>query len=84
VVSHGGVTVDLLRNLLGDDGLPLRLVEDHIPPCAITTFDDLHVSSALPPLAISLTVTTGYGGSLHASRAWPLAWASPSGPLGSH
>jgi hypothetical protein len=43
VVSHGGVTVDLLRNLLGDDGLPPRLVEDHIPPCAITTFDGLHV-----------------------------------------
>ena len=43
VVSHGGVTVDLLRNLLGDDRLPSHLVEDHIPPCAITTLDDLHV-----------------------------------------
>jgi broad specificity phosphatase PhoE len=43
VVSHGGVTVDLLRNLLGDDGLPARLVDDGVPPCAITTLDDLHV-----------------------------------------
>ena len=43
VVSHGGVTVDLLRNLLADDRLPSHLVEDHIPPCAITTLDDLHV-----------------------------------------
>jgi broad specificity phosphatase PhoE len=43
VVSHGGVTVDLLRNLLGDDGLAPRLVDDHIPPCAITILDDLHV-----------------------------------------
>jgi len=45
VVSHGGVTVDLLRNLLGDDGLPARLIDDGIPPCAITTLDDLHVTS---------------------------------------
>jgi broad specificity phosphatase PhoE len=45
VVSHGGVTVDLLRNLLGDDGLPARLMTDGIPPCAITTLDDLHVVS---------------------------------------
>jgi broad specificity phosphatase PhoE len=44
VVSHGGVTVDLLRNLLGDDGLPARLMTDGIPPCAITTLDDLHVT----------------------------------------
>jgi broad specificity phosphatase PhoE len=43
VVSHGGVTVDLLRNLLGNDGLPARLMADGIPPCAITTLDDLHV-----------------------------------------
>ncbi|HEU5391371.1 MAG TPA: histidine phosphatase family protein [Streptosporangiaceae bacterium] len=42
-VSHGGITVDLLRNLLGDDGLPARLMTDGIPPCAITTLDDLHV-----------------------------------------
>ena len=45
VVSHGGVTVDLLRNLLGDDGLPARLMTDGVPPCAITTLDDLHVVS---------------------------------------
>jgi broad specificity phosphatase PhoE len=45
VVSHGGVTTDLLRNLLGDDGLPARLMTDGIPPCAITTLDDLHVVS---------------------------------------
>jgi len=43
VVSHGGVTVDLLRNLLGDDGIPARLMADSIPPGAITTLDDLHV-----------------------------------------
>jgi broad specificity phosphatase PhoE len=45
VASHGGVTTDLLRTLLGDDGLPPRLADEGIPPCAITTFDDLHVIS---------------------------------------
>lgn len=40
VVSHGGVTTDLLVNLLGDDAVSL---DDGIPPCAITTLDDLNV-----------------------------------------
>jgi broad specificity phosphatase PhoE len=42
-VSHGGVTVDLLRTLVGDAALPPRLLRDGIPPCAITTLDDLAV-----------------------------------------
>ena len=45
VVSHGGVTTDLLRTLLGDDRLPQRLMDEGIPSCAITTLDDLHVIS---------------------------------------
>lgn len=45
IVSHGGVTTDLLRNLLGDDGLPPRLRDEGIPACAITTLNDLHVVS---------------------------------------
>ena len=44
VVSHGGVTVDLLRNLLGDDELPAGLIRDSVPSCAITTLDGLHVT----------------------------------------
>jgi broad specificity phosphatase PhoE len=43
VVSHGGVTVDLLRTLLGDAVLPGHLIADGVPPCAITTFDGLAV-----------------------------------------
>jgi hypothetical protein len=43
VVSHGGVTVDLLRTLLGDTGLPEQLIADGVPPCAVTTFDGLAV-----------------------------------------
>lgn len=42
-VTHGGVTTDLLRTLLGDDGLPPRLLGEGIPSCAVTTYDDLHV-----------------------------------------
>ena len=42
-VSHGGVTTDLVRTLLGDDRLPPHLIEEGIPSCAITIFDDLNV-----------------------------------------
>jgi broad specificity phosphatase PhoE len=42
-VTHGGVTVDLLRTLLGDGGLPRGLLEEGVPPCAVTTLRDLEV-----------------------------------------
>lgn len=40
VVSHGGVTVDLLRNLMGDERLRSAapgLFDRGMPPCALTT-----------------------------------------------
>jgi broad specificity phosphatase PhoE len=43
VVTHGGITVDLLRNLLGDDAVPPHVLTAGIPPCAITVMDDLTV-----------------------------------------
>lgn len=43
IVSHGGVTTDLLRTLLGDEGLSALLLAKGIPACAVTTFNDLHV-----------------------------------------
>jgi broad specificity phosphatase PhoE len=43
VVTHGGITTDLLRNLLHDDALPPQLLGAGIPPCAITTINDLTV-----------------------------------------
>jgi broad specificity phosphatase PhoE len=43
VVTHGGITVDLLRNLLGDDAVPPQVLTEGIPPCAITAVDDLTV-----------------------------------------
>ena len=42
-VTHGGITTDLLRNLLGDDALPPHLLDAGIPPCAVTAIDDLNV-----------------------------------------
>ncbi len=41
--SHGGVTADLLRTLLGEGGLPSWLVDKGVPPGAITTFRNLDV-----------------------------------------
>jgi broad specificity phosphatase PhoE len=43
VVTHGGVTVDLLRTLLGDDAVPVELMRDGVPSCAVTTLDGLAV-----------------------------------------
>ena len=44
-VTHGGVTTDLLRNLLPDQALPAGLADAGIPPCAITALDSLTVIS---------------------------------------
>ncbi|MBT2232678.1 histidine phosphatase family protein [Nonomuraea sp. NEAU-A123] len=40
VCTHGGVTVDLLRTLIGDQAVPERLWHEGVPSCAITTLDD--------------------------------------------
>jgi broad specificity phosphatase PhoE len=42
-VTHGGITLDLLRSLLGDQAVPADLLESGVPSCAITTLDDLRV-----------------------------------------
>jgi broad specificity phosphatase PhoE len=41
--THGGVTTDLLRSLLGEAGLPPWLLEKGVPSGAITTFRNLDV-----------------------------------------
>jgi broad specificity phosphatase PhoE len=41
-VTHGGVTIELLRNLPGEDALPPGVLAAGIPPCAITTVDNLN------------------------------------------
>ena len=44
-VTHAGVTVDLLRDLLAEDedALPAHLLTAGIPPGAITAIDNLTV-----------------------------------------
>src|SRR6266568_3789775 len=43
VVTHGGITADQLRTVLGDDALPPHVLDAGIPPCAVTAVDDLNV-----------------------------------------
>ncbi|MBB5872896.1 broad specificity phosphatase PhoE [Allocatelliglobosispora scoriae] len=43
VVTHGGITVDLLRSLLGDAAVPARLLHEGVPSAAITTIDGFSV-----------------------------------------
>jgi broad specificity phosphatase PhoE len=41
--THGGVTIDLLRTLLGDSAVPPALLHDGVPPGAVTTVDGTRV-----------------------------------------
>jgi broad specificity phosphatase PhoE len=46
IVTHGGVTVDLLRTLLGDGALRPQLIREGVPSCAVTAIEaDLSVVS---------------------------------------
>jgi broad specificity phosphatase PhoE len=42
-VTHGGVTRDLLRTLLGDDDARVQQLGENVPACATTTLHDLEV-----------------------------------------
>jgi len=51
-VTHGGITIELLRDLAGDDALPPGVLETGIPPCAVTAIDDMNpvmIASAPDP-----------------------------------
>lgn len=41
--THGGVTIDLLRTLLGDAAVPPALLHNGVPPGAVTTLDGTRV-----------------------------------------
>jgi broad specificity phosphatase PhoE len=43
VVTHGGITVDLLRNLLDANAVPPHVLATGIPPCAVTAVEDSNV-----------------------------------------
>jgi broad specificity phosphatase PhoE len=45
IVTHGGVTVDLLRTLLGDNAVDRDLLANGVPSCAITTLNATKVTS---------------------------------------
>ena len=45
IVTHGGVTVDLLRTLLGDGAIDGNLLIAGVPSCAITTLHEMTVVS---------------------------------------
>ena len=52
-VTHGGITTELLRDLLGDDALRPGVLDKGVPPCAITAIDDLNpvMIASVSPLA---------------------------------
>ena len=41
-VTHGGITMRLLRDLAGDDALRPAVLQAGIPPCAVTAIDNLN------------------------------------------
>ncbi|GAB3647409.1 histidine phosphatase family protein [Glycomyces tarimensis] len=43
VAAHGGVTVDLLRTLLGDQAVPASMLREGVPSGAVTTLEGLEV-----------------------------------------
>jgi hypothetical protein len=63
-VTHGGVTRDLLRTLLGEDDVRVEHLGEGIPACAITTLHDLEV------LEVGTSVT--WSSNLIAPSAWAI------------
>ena len=57
-VTHGGVTTDLMRTMLGDAAVPPALRESGIPACAITAVTD----ATRVPLIASVTHLAEPGG----------------------
>jgi broad specificity phosphatase PhoE len=43
IVTHGGITADFLRTLLGDEAVPEELVTRGVPPGAVTVLDEMTV-----------------------------------------
>ena len=53
-VTHGGITVELLRNLLGDNALPPPILSAGIPSCAITTIDTCAITTIDGPTPLTI------------------------------
>lgn len=74
-VTHGGLTIELLRTLLGDQLLPARLLHTGIPPCAITTIANLTVMTiaSTTHLAEGQPSDVGMGELSGTVQSWPCA-----------
>jgi hypothetical protein len=62
VVSHGGVTTDLLRDVLGEAGLRSRvpsLIEEGVPCCGLTTLQATAGGWAAKSIAVCDHLTDG-------------------------
>jgi hypothetical protein len=60
VITCGGITTDLLRNLLDEEDLQPKLLAARIPPCALATVDDptvVMIASTAPLMSLSSTAT---------------------------
>jgi hypothetical protein len=60
VITRGGITTDLLRNLLCEEDLPPKLLAARIPPYALATVDDptvVMIASTAPLMSLSSTAT---------------------------
>ena len=58
MITRGGITTDLLRNLLYEEDLPPKLLAARIPPCALATVDDptvVMIASTAPLMSLSST-----------------------------
>ena len=58
MIIRGGITTDLLRNLLDEEDLPPKLLVARIPPCALATVDDptvVMIASTAPLMSLSST-----------------------------
>lgn len=58
VACHGGVTVDLLRTLMGDERVPEALLREGVPPGAVTILDG--------PEAVAIAAVDHLGGAASA------------------
>ncbi|MEY9928961.1 broad specificity phosphatase PhoE [Catenulispora sp. GP43] len=59
IVTHGGVTVDLLRTLLGDAAISGSLLTTGVPSCAITTLNGTTAESVASVEHLTGVVPTG-------------------------
>jgi len=71
VITCGGITTDLLRNLLDEEDLQPKLLAARIPPCALATVDDptvVMIASTAPLMSLSSTASTTVTASPRATR----------------